>query len=60
MLGEQVSGVVIPKYFSENKSLIPHSLLDPEALRVNVPQLAKSLSPTYPYGGAAVGPHLEG
>ena len=59
MLSKQICRIFFSFYFAELNGPITHPLLYPEALGVYMPQFAQSLSPTYAYGGRAVGLHSD-
>ena len=60
MLREQVGRVDLPAGFEEFNRTIAGSLLDPQTLRVNVAELAKSLSAADADGRRGVSPHPRG
>ena len=57
VFSEEVCRVVFPLHFVQLNRLVSDSLLNPEALGVDVPQLAQSLAPTDSNGGRRIGPH---
>ena len=59
MLCEEVRRVFLTADFDQFNGPVPHPLLDPQALCIDMSELAKPLSPTYAYSRRAVGPHAR-
>ena len=55
-----VGGIILSPYLEETQRVVSNTLLDPEALRVYVPQLPQALTLADPDSGRAIGPCLYG
>ena len=59
VFGEEIRWILLTTDFDKFNCPIPHSLLDPKALCVDMSELAKPLSTTNAYSRRAVGPHAH-
>ena len=59
MLREEVRRVLLPANFAELDAPISHALLHPQAVGVDVPQLAEALARADAHRRRAVGPHAQ-
>ncbi len=59
MLGAEVGWVEVSSHLPELKVLFSDSLLDPQALRVDMPEFPKAAAATDAYRGRAVSPHAN-
>ena len=59
MLGEEICWIISTTDFQQGERPIANPLLNPQALRVHVPQFANALSATNPNRGNAVGSRSE-
>ena len=60
MFCEQISRVFLATDLDEFDGVVANSLLDPEALRVDVTQFAEPLATADAHSGSAVGPYPYG
>ena len=59
VLREEVSWVFLSLDFAQFDRSISHALLNPQALRVHVPELAEPLSAADAYRGGTIRPHAD-
>ena len=60
MFGEEIGRIVFTSHLHEAERVIPDTLLDLEALCIDMSELTKPLSSTYAYCGNAAGPNPQG
>ena len=60
MFGEEIRWILFTTDFDQFNGPVPHSLLDPQALRIDMSELPEPLSTANAYGRRTVSPDTHG